>query len=108
MEGGAVGRLGCGQLNETLRNVNAGDANAPPGELVAVAPRATADIEQRHPRLEAEQHDERVHLPHGALGERIAQVGGTEVVGQPFKPVPVAWVVGGKTGLWVDRHHGPQ
>ena len=108
LEGCTVGRVGRGHLDEALRNVHPGHVDATPGELVAVAARSTADVEQRHPRLQAEQDDQRVHLPNRALRKRIAQVGGAEVVGQPFKPVSVALVSGLIGGLWGDRHQPQQ
>ena len=82
-----AGRVPAGQVDERLGDVDAVHDDAPPGELVGVAPGPAPDVEHPRPGLEPERGDDVVDLLHGPLRERVAQVRRPEVIGDRFEPV---------------------
>src|ERR671910_3783025 len=75
------------EIAEALADVDADHLDAASGQGVGVPPRPAADVEQPLPGPEPERPAEEADLLLGALGERVAQVGGAEVVGDRFEPV---------------------
>src|SRR5205807_9929319 len=89
----ADGRRGRGALpgrgHEAVGDVDADDLVAGAGQGEGVAAGAAADVEDPGAGRQAETVDEERDLLLRALGEGVAEVGGTEVIGDILEPVAI-------------------
>ena len=77
---------------------SADDLDSPPTERMGVASWSTSDVEHALAWVKTEQADEEVDFLFGALGERVAQVGASEMIGDVLEPV-IAWHQGSTLGV---------
>ena len=82
LEGGARRRVAPAPGRRTAAQMSTPTTSMPrAAEGVGVAAGPAPDVEHPHPRLQPERVDEEVDLLLGPLGERVAQVGRAQVVG---------------------------
>ena len=86
-ECGAGGRGGDREVDEHLRDVDPQHLESPAGQLVGVPPGTAPDVEDPGTVVEIERLDEEVDLLHRAVGERVAEVSLTQVLGHLLEPV---------------------
>jgi hypothetical protein len=75
------------ELHEAGTDVDAVHGDAERRERVCVASGPAADVEHPHARLEAQHLGQEADLLRGAAGERVPQVGATQVIGGGLEPV---------------------
>ena len=86
-EGGAVRSLQAGEVDEGGRDVHTHHRESTSGQLVGVATGPAADVQDPLARPQAQRGHDGVDLMDRAVGERVTQVGGTQVVGHLLEPV---------------------
>src|SRR5690606_8453271 len=101
----AVGDLD-GDLDEPLADVDAEHRDAAPGQRQGVPSRSAADIEHPHAQFQAEEVDQEADILLGAHGERVAEVGRSDVIGDVLEPVPIR-LAGRSGGLGSDHRAQP-